>query len=200
MFASSPGLPATRLLQCIGICDNYTRFAFDVRQAFIQAPSEPHEQFPVAYPKGLERYLQDEVTGQFILDSKGQKIPLYMVLRKNIYGSPLASKNWAKERNNFFLNKMPGIIGGRVIQMVYESCMFMIIIEEAGVAKYSYFVVHTDDIDGIAQNPKHGQMITKACHDEWGVDVGDPRHMLGVNREISYDKETSVGKNHLTLT
>ncbi len=128
MFASSPGLPATRLLQCIGICDNYTRFALDVRQAFIQAPSEPHEQFPVAYPKGLERYLQDEVTGQFILDSKGQKIPLYMVLRKNIYGSPLASKNWAKERNNFFLNKMPDIIGGRVIQMVYESCMFMIII------------------------------------------------------------------------
>ena len=52
-----------------------------------------------------------------------------MVLRKNIYGSPLASKNWAKERNNFFLNKMPYIIGGKVIQMVYESCMFMIIIE-----------------------------------------------------------------------
>ncbi len=43
-------------------------------------------------------------------------------------------------------------------------------------------------------------MITKACHDEWGVDVGDPRHMLGVTREISYDKETGVGKNHLTLT
>ena len=40
--------------------------------------------------------------------------------------------------------------------------------------------VHTDDIDGIAWNPKHGQIITKACHDEWGVDVGDPRHMLGV--------------------
>ena len=54
--------------------------------------------------------MQDEATGQFILDSKGQKIPLYMVLRKNIYGSPLASKNWANERNNFFLNKMPDII------------------------------------------------------------------------------------------
>jgi len=200
VFASSPGLPATRLLQCIGICDNYTRFAFDVRQAFIQAPSEPHEQFPVAYPKGLERYLQEEGTGKFILDSRGQKIPLYMVLRKNIYGSPLASKNWAKERNNFFLNKMPDIIGGKVIQMVYESCMFMIIIEDAGVPKYSYFVVHTDDIDGIAQNPKHGQLITKACHDEWKVDVGDPRHMLGVTREISYDNQTGVGKNHLTLT
>jgi hypothetical protein len=70
VFASSPGLPATILLQCIGICDNYTRFAFDVRQAFIRALSEPHELFPVAYPKGLERYLQDEVTGKFILDSK----------------------------------------------------------------------------------------------------------------------------------
>ena len=64
-----------------------------------------------------------------------------MVLRKNIYGSPLAFKNWAKERNNYFLHEMPDIIGGRVIQMVYETCMFMIIIEEAGVAKYSYFVV-----------------------------------------------------------
>ena len=61
--------------------------------------------------------------------SRGQNIPSYTVLRKNIYGSPLASKNWAKERNNFFLNKMPDIIGGKVIQMVYESCMFMIIIE-----------------------------------------------------------------------
>ena len=57
---------------------------------------------------------------------------------------------------------MPDIIGGRAIQMVYESCMFMIIIEEAGVPKYSYFVVHTDDIDGIAQNPKHGQLITNS--------------------------------------
>jgi hypothetical protein len=42
-------------------------------------------------------------------------------------------------------------------------------------------------------------MIIKACHDEWKVDVGGPRHMLGVTREISYDKETGVGKNHLTL-
>jgi hypothetical protein len=56
-----------------------------------------------------------------------------------------------------------------------------------------------EDIDGIAQNPKYGHMITNACHDEWKVDVGDPRHMLGVTREISYDKETGVGKNHLTL-
>ena len=48
-IASSPGLPATELLQCIGIRDNYARFAFDVRQAFIQAPSEPHEQSLVAY-------------------------------------------------------------------------------------------------------------------------------------------------------
>jgi hypothetical protein len=84
--------------------------------------------------------------------------------------------------------------------MVYESCMFMVIIEEASVAKYSYFVVHADDIDGITQNLKHGQMITKACHDEWKVDVGDPRHMLGVTRETSYDKEIGVGKNHLPLT
>jgi hypothetical protein len=43
-------------------------------------------------------------------------------------------------------------------------------------------------------------MITKACHDEWEVDVGEPQHMLGVTIEISYDKETGVGKNHLTLT
>jgi hypothetical protein len=42
---------------------------------------------------------------------------------------------------------MPDLIGERVIQMVYVSCMFMIIIEESAVAKYSYFVVH---------NPKYG--------------------------------------------
>jgi hypothetical protein len=43
-------------------------------------------------------------------------------------------------------------------------------------------------------------MLTKACHDEWGVDVGDPRHMQDDTREISYDEETGVGKNHLDLT
>jgi hypothetical protein len=55
------------------------------------------------YLKGMERHLQDEVTSQKV--NTGQKIPLYMVLTKNIHGSPLASKNWANERNNFFQHK-----------------------------------------------------------------------------------------------
>ena len=56
--------------------------------------------------------------------------------------------------------------------------MFMIITEENCMPHYSYFVVHTDDIGGITQNPKHVQLITKVCHGEWKVDVGDPWHML----------------------
>ena len=36
---------------------------------------------------------------QFALDLRGHKIPLYMVVRENIYGSPLASKDQATVRS-----------------------------------------------------------------------------------------------------
>ena len=51
--------------------------------------------------------------------------------------------------------------------------------------RVSFMVVHTDDVDGVCDDPRDGQAIQDKFHAEFGVTTCDPKHMLGVNREMS---------------
>ena len=82
----------------LAVGENMSRFAFDVNVAFLNAESTEEERIPVRMPEGCRKYCPK--TGQ----------ELYGLLKKNLYGSPLAPKNWAKCRDQFMreLNQRDG--------------------------------------------------------------------------------------------
>ena len=109
-------------------------------------------------PEGCRKYCPK--TGQ----------ELYGLLKKNLYGSPLAPKNWAKCRDQF-MRELNQRDGWTVKQINYAPCMWSIDIDNGGTTERTYVLIHTDDIDGITRNPAHGVAIKDAFDKRFGVKV-----------------------------
>ena len=92
------------------------RISADVEQAFTAADMQPSEKIAVRMAEGMREY-----------NEHGEE--LYGILRKNIYGSPLASRNWSICRNDYLLNEMGREEGWKVTKMLYEPCMFIVEID-----------------------------------------------------------------------
>ena len=70
--------------------------------------------------------------------------------------------------------------------------------DESGYRK-SYLLIHTDDIDGAAEDPRDGDAILNAFDKEFGITLVlcESRFMLGVQREITVNSD-GVIMNKLT--
>jgi len=178
VFAPSPGLGSTRMLQAYAVGENKARFGFDVNQAFLHADSTEGEQLPVRFAEGCREY-----------DENGEEI--YGLLVKNIYGSPLASRNWSIHRNKFMLDIMGKEEGWKVTKMLKEPCMFRVEIE----GRVSFMVVHTDDVDGVCDDPRDGKAIYDKFDKEFGVTSCDPKHMLGVTRQMREENGIVISRH-----
>ena len=73
---------------------------------------QPSEKVAVRMAHGMRKYNE---TGD----------ELYGILKKNIYGSPLASRNWAKCRNDYLLKEM-GKKENWKVQLSQETKMFIL--------------------------------------------------------------------------
>jgi len=69
-----------------------------------------NELFALKYPKGFERF-----------DKDGK--PLYIVVRKNLYGAPSASRAWSKTRDDFILKHF-NLNGWWCVRCLQESAVF----------------------------------------------------------------------------
>ena len=89
------------------------------------------------------------------------------------------------------LDRMGKEEGWIVTRMLKEPCMFRVEID----GRVSFMVVHTDDIDGVCDDPRDGQAIQDKFHAEFGVTTCDPKHMLGVNREMSEEDGVVISRH-----
>ena len=64
--------------------------------------------------------------------------------------------------------------------MIYDSCIFKI--EMRGV---SYIVIHTDDVDGVSEDPRDAKDICDAFDNEFGIKMTDVQFMLGNVRNMT---------------
>ena len=169
VFAASPGLEESRLLQMMAVMLGLIRWAFDVSQAYLHGEAAEGEEIPVSYPPGLERYAEN-----------GE--PLFALLIGNLYGIPPAGRNWQKLLYNWMLTEMGADSEDEwiVSQMLYAPCMFKILINN----RVSFVVVHTDDCDGASQDPRDGAAIRDAFNARFGVKDVDPKFMLGNQRDV----------------
>jgi len=189
VFCASPSLVANKVMQGLAVKDNMTRFGADVNQAFTNAPCEPQEQLAVRMAEGMRKYTD---TGE----------ELYGVLRMAIYGSPLASKSWSRCLKDWLKNEMgqlkpvptpegqeqvwePEPVQWIVRQMLYEPCMWEVRIE----GRSTFFVIHTDDIDGVADDPRDVDLILGKFDARFGISICEPKYMLGIQRDMSVSED-----------
>jgi len=64
--------------------------------------------------------------------------------------------------------------------MLYELCIFKL--EMRGI---TYIVIHTDDVDGVSEDPRDAKDICDAFHKEFKIKMTDSRFMLGNMRDVS---------------
>jgi hypothetical protein len=106
-------LAEARRSRCTTLRWRCYEYSIYVEQAFTAADMQPSERVAVRMAEGMREY-----------NEHGEE--LFGILRKNIYGSPLASRNWAKCRNQYLLNEMGKEEGWKVRNMLYEPCMFIV--------------------------------------------------------------------------
>jgi hypothetical protein len=213
VFAPTPSLCASKLVQGIAVERNMQRFAADVNQAFTIAENNKEEQITIRLPEGMRKY-----------DKDGNE--LYGILRKNLYGSPAAPLNWAKCFNSYMNDELGKDDGWIVEQMDLEPCMFKIQIPDdvktvrtADAARevsesheddgdhqriprqdYDKFqqyrtmllVVHVDDIDGAADDARDVSSLLQKLQDKFGITIVEPKYMLGLHRDSYTTDGTSV--------
>ena len=179
VFTASPTQAGNRIIQGLIVYQGLTSMAADVKQAFTAADMQPSEKVAVRMAYGMRQY-----------NEQGEE--LYGILKKNLYGSPLASRNWAKCRNDYLLKEMGKKENWKVQQMLYEPCMFIVTID----GRKTYMSCHTDDLDCACEDVRDCQAIFNKLNDEFGIEICNEKYMLGVNRDRWI--ENGISQNRLS--
>jgi hypothetical protein len=183
-FAATPGQHSNRMLQALLVRNKWNRLTWDIKMAYCWAEVPANELFAIKYPKGFER-----------VNEKGE--PLYAVVRRNLYGSPAASRAWSKARDDFILHHF-NKNGWQCNRCINDPALFYITFSgEKGVTPpqgvnpgdESVLLVHTDDCDCIGSSIGINQFIADAMHKRWEIKITDPEFMLGVKRTLNESKE-----------
>jgi hypothetical protein len=192
-FAATPGQNSSRILQAMLVRNKWKRLTWDIKMAYCWAEVPSSDLFAIKYPKGFERF-----------DKDGN--PLYAVVRRNLYGSPAASRAWSQARDKFILSKF-NEDGWACTRCINDPSLFYVtfvggegIESPKGITPgdESVFLVHTDDCDCIGSNEEINKYIADAMHKRWEIKFTDPEFMLGVKRElVENDDETTI---ELTMT
>ena len=151
-----------RMLQALYVHNSsWSRKSFDIKQAYCWAKIPGNKLLAVKYPKGFERYRVDE---------NGVKHELYIVLRRNLYGIPDASRMWSQTRDKFLQSHFTKI-GWAVTRSMCDPCLFHFVkprnspkdSPQSSSAKQDskpssstpqevYALIHTDDVDMIGSD------------------------------------------------
>ena len=89
---------------------NYHRTAFDINSAFCQAECKDYEKIPLRPPSGMEQ-------------TNEQGDVLFLVLQRNLYGSPAAPRRFMQARNTWLLEKF-NQDGWTCRKCLYDPCLF----------------------------------------------------------------------------
>ena len=112
VYAPAPNQNTSRLLSALHVQMHLKRKSFDISLAYCWADLPPGKLIALKYPKGYERKGPD-----------GKD--LYMVMRKNCYGHPAASKAWSEHRNEFVMKEF-NKPGWEIHRCTYDPCLFYI--------------------------------------------------------------------------
>ena len=153
---------------------------WDIQKAYTWAKLDKSDLIILSYPKGLERY--DQETGE----------PLYIIMRRNLYGTPNAARNYMKHRDEFIM-KAFNKNGWKCIKSRMDPCFFHL--NKNG--RRSWLLAFVDDIDCASEHPEDAQLIFDTMNKEWKCKEVDFSYMVGVKR--TFTNEEGVRTMHMTM-
>jgi hypothetical protein len=191
VFSPSPVQHTERLLQAMMVNLHLHNIAWDVKLAYTWAPLPKGERVAVIYPDGFKR-----------TNKEGKE--LFLVLERNLYGMPSASRGWGKHRDAFILSHF-NEPGWSCAQSRNDPCLFIIDKQEKALIgpqpeiprdseldldpsiTRSWVLIHTDDCDAYGQDLKVLNEINDAMNNEWKTELVDREIILGVKRTLVTD-------------
>ena len=206
-FAASPNQHSMRLMQALLVRNKWHRRSFDISQAYLHANLDKDRFISVKYPQGFEQFKRDE-QGNHVVDTNGRLIPLYCVISKNIYGLPSGARNWSLHRDKFILTEFNKTITTTCPntsttttykwtchRCLMDPCLFKFTrsrVNPDGTITgtlTSIALIYTDDVDMIGDDDDMMKYVRDSMDKEWGVKDVDSKVVLGVNRELSDDRD-----------
>ena len=159
-FSAAPNIATTRILQCLAVL-GWCTGSVDIETAFLwgRLPKEEHMAVSLPHEKGTVR-----------------------ILEGNLYGLPQADRVYTEARDKFILTEF-NKGNWTCTQAQYDPCLFMFHHD----GKRMFCVIHTDDVDCVAQSKEDMAIFFAALNRRFRVKPGDPKFMLGLQRKMSKD-------------
>ena len=161
------------------VLNRWKRLTLDVRQAFLNADLEEGRKFAVRYPSGLRRY-----------DNQGRE--MHMILLKNCYGLPQASRPWSRHRDEELLkifSSNKSNLKWTIKKCLKDPCLFKVTMESKGKSHTALFQAHVDDLDCVGSSDEILENIFKLVNERWKSERTDDSYCLGVKRTIVETQE-----------
>ena len=149
-YASTPNMNTTRLLMALVIRLSLHQMCWDITKAYVWAPLEDHERIILEYPRGFERNHPET----------GEK--LYMVMLRNLYGAPNASRNYSLHRDKFIMETF-NKDEWSCKQSLMDPCLFTLERRQ----NRTWMLCFVDDIDCASESKEDPQLIYEAMHKAW---------------------------------
>ena len=131
-FSAAPNICTTRLLRVMVAQLGYVRGNCDLETAFLHGRLPRDERLVVQVP-----------------GEKGVRI-----LEGNLYGLPQADRVYTKARDSYILDKFNNLPGWSCRKALYDPCLFIFNREVNGKTRRLYCVIHTDDVDCVAEDQR----------------------------------------------
>jgi hypothetical protein len=167
-YAATPNMSTTKMLMALVVHLNLHQLAWDIEKAYVWAPLSKEDLIILKYPNGFERF--DPETGE----------ELFMIMRRNLYGSPNGARNYQVHRDKFILEEF-NKNGWKCHKCTRDTCMFVITRDN----KRTWLVAYVDDIDCASESKEHPQMIYEIMHAAWKCKIVPHDYMLGIQRTNS---------------
>ena len=166
-YAPTPNMNSTKILMGLVGLKNLYQKCFDIHKAYTWSALDPKDLLILKYPKGLER---------FHLETKEE---LFIIMRRNLYGTPNAARNYIKHRDAFILEAF-NKDGWRSKKSTMDPCMFHLTRE----GKSSWMIAYVDDIDCASESEEHLELMFNTMNAAWKCKEVSPSFMLGVKRTL----------------
>ena len=171
-YASTPNMNTTRLLMALVVELSLHQLCWDITKAYVWAPLADHERIILEYPRGFERFHAE--TGE----------PLFMIMLRNLYGAPNASRNYSMHRDKFIMDNF-NKDGWTCQQSLMDPCLFILERRQ----NRTWMLCFVDDIDCASDSKEDPQLIYEIVNKAWKCKIAPSESILGVLRTRSIDSD-----------
>ena len=181
VYAAAPQDETIRIFLCLVVMYGYKEDQWDFKTAYLNGDLRDGEKIPIRAPREIRKK-----------NSDGEE--LLMLLERNCYGIPQASRRWSEKRNKVTLKELNGN-GWTTVKSDSDPCLFIITSPSGGK---TFLSTHVDDTRSCYQLDEDNAYVKAAIRKHFEITEEEPKEHLSV--EITHTTVKGIKFVHLTQT